>query len=214
MTKHNETEWIRASEVASRIGQTGCTKTTIGMLARDGFLTRDEANKTYPWPQVKAEYFIAKESKNKIQPSIREAQVQVTEDDIDNLFTTEKLINMIEEGVKGADAKAYQWARALNEIIKARQGQLKLREAEGKTLDIGDVEKWVFDTSRQNKEFWMQWPDRIAVKMAEELEIDSRKLCATLKKYVRNNLDKVATMPDGYESEAMGSSQRSAGASS
>lgn len=192
------TEWIKASEAAKRIGSPA-TKTVIGMYARQGLITRDEENKLYPWPKVRDDWYAAKETKNKKQESIGNSEITISDEEATNVITTEQIIHLIQEGEKGADAKAYQWARAMNEIIKVKQGQLKLKEQEGKTLDVEDVEKWVFDVSRQNKEFWMNWPEMVSVRMAEELGIDSRKLNAVLSKYVRKNLEKIATMPNGYE---------------
>lgn len=201
-------EWIKATTVAARLKSEGyeVSKFAIGKYAKEGLLTRDEENKTYPWPKTLDEYKQALMSKQNYSARVSDAEINISDDDVTDVFTTEKLIKMIEEGVKGADTKAYQWARALNEIIKARQGQLKLKEAENKTLDIADVEKWVGNISRQNKQFWLNWVGRISVKMAEELEVDSRVLNSILGKYVRQNLERIATLPDGYESEVVESS--------
>jgi len=190
-------EWIRAGEVAQRIGE-GCTMSLVGRYAAKKLLTRNETDKTYPWPKVKQEWYLARETTNQKAPSIQEAQIEISSEEVTNIINIDRLIELMQEGDTGAPGKAYQYARALNEMIKVRQGQLKIKDSEGRTLDVEAVEKWVFNLSRQNKEFWLNWPEIVSVRMAEELEIDSRKLNAVLKKYVRNNLEKVATLPDEY----------------
>ena len=197
----NGQEWIKAAEVSSRIAD-GCTKITIGLYAKQGYLTRDEANKTYPWPQVHEEYLEAVQNKKKTVVT-KKHNIVIEEEQITNVLTTERLIEMIENGEKNADVKAYAWAKTLNEIIKAKKEQIKLKELEGKTLDINDVEKWVYNVSRQNKEFWLNWCESIAVKMGEELQVDTRLMNSILNKYVRENLERIAELPNGYESEAL-----------
>ena len=201
--KPDDQEWIRAAVVSERLE--GISKLMVGRNGKSGAFTyREEKGAfVYPWPKVKEEYAKLLETKQKYSEKVTNAPISINTKETSNIITTEKLIVLMEKGTQGSEQKAYQWARAMKEMITVKKEQIKLRELEGITLDINDVEKWVSGVSRANKEFWMNWPQHASTEMANELGVDSRQLYELLMKQVRKNLERIATLPDGYGAAAV-----------
>ena len=191
-------EWIKAAVVAERLE--GISKLMVGRHGKAGSFTRRDEKGIffYPWPKVKGEYAKLLETKQNYSEKVTNAAIRIDTKETSNIITTEKLIVLMEKGTQGSEQKAYQWARAMKEMITVKKEQIKLRELEGITLDVNDVERWVSNVSRANKEFWMNWPQHASTEMANELGVDSRQLYELLMKQVRKNLERIATLPDGY----------------
>jgi len=128
----------------------------------------------------------------------RKSQPQVDKKDLD---IGEQIIMAIQNRIKGAEAASYQWARSLNENIKARDAMLELRKKEGTVLERDEVEKWLYNTSRHNRDLWMAWPQTVATEIAEKLGCDSHLLYAALMDEVRKQLTSLATIPGTYKED-------------
>jgi hypothetical protein len=213
------TELIYAEEVAKRVG---CDKTLINKLARDGHLSRDKWRK-FPWPQAQEEfnaYQEGRKTKHKIlkqqeghTPLEKEDLPVDTEGeetekelspyeqrkkDLAALSLGEKIVFGLQRRIEGTQDTAYNWGRALNENIKARQAMLELLEKEGKTLKYQDVENWLANTSRQNRDKWLSWPQRVSTEIAEELGVDARLVNDILLRHVKAHLEKIAELPEHF----------------
>lgn len=119
--------------------------------------------------------------------------------DVRNLNIGERIIIELKNRVKGSDGLAYQWGRSLNEVVKSRKQLIELLQMEGKYLPKKEVEDWVYQTSRQNRDMWMNWPQLISQEMAEELGIDGKLMHDILLRHVRKNLERIATLPEQYK---------------
>lgn len=211
-------EFIKADVVAERLDT---TNVNINKLAREGHLTRNKYNK-FSWPEVQQEYIKYLEGrkiqrdtswKNAGETSIDVGDLPVDTEqkpeeelspyeqrkkDLATLSLGEKIVYGLQRRIEGTQDTAYNWGRALNENIKARQSMLDLLEQEGKTLKYNDVEQWLSNISRQNRDKWLSWPQRISTEMAEELGIDARLMNDILLRHVRAHLEKIAELPEHF----------------
>lgn len=200
-------EWISASEVSKRLkAKAGIevTKFNIGKVSSKGHLTRRDNKKTgrpeYPWPKALKEYKKYNETKrNKIEGANNSKNIVVKQEDIKDTYTSDRILAVLEEGISGAETKAYQWARSVRELIALKKDQLNLLVLEGKTINREEVEDYIFSISRQNRDSWLNWPQIVATEMAEELEVDGKLMNDILIKCVRKNLERIATMPVDFE---------------
>lgn len=117
----------------------------------------------------------------------------------DNLSETEQIIQAIQNNIKGSEKAAYAWSRSLKEAIAARSDLIKLLDLEKKTLERSRVETWLFNMSRHNRDLWLNWPQLVCNEMAEELNIDASLLYSIMMKGVRQNLEKLATLPPAFD---------------
>ena len=200
-------EWISASEVSKRLKEKAgieVTKFNIGKVASKGHLTRRDNKKTgrpeYPWPKALKEYKKYNQVKrNKIEGANNAKDIVVKQEDVKDTYTSERIIELLEGSISGAEVKAYQWARSVRELIALKKDQLNLLVLEGKTINREEVESYIFTISRQNRDSWLNWPQIVATEMAEELEVDSKLMNDIILKCVRKNLERIATMPVDYE---------------
>lgn len=125
--------------------------------------------------------------------------------DYNNLSLGEQVIHSIQNRIKGSEKLSYSWSRALKEAIDARSAMLKLLEQEGKTLERAAVESWLYNVSRHNRDLWLNWPQLVSNEIAEELGCDSNILYGILNRLVRENLDRIATLPTEFEQHNDGS---------
>ncbi len=194
-------QWILASEVAKRLG---CSKSKIGHMAKKKLLTR-RGDMRYPWPQVKREF---KEHQAGVQEKVKavsdasgDQATAIDAKDISNLKGLDFVIAKLERGDKDGVTTAYQCARALNELIKAKQQNIKLFQMENETISLEEAESQAFILGRQHRDQWLNWPAQVALEMAEELEVDSHRLNSVLDKYVREHLDTIASDPTRFACE-------------
>lgn len=218
-----EYELLKAEEVARRLG---VSKPSVNRLARDGYLTRTNWNK-FPWPKTLDEFKTYQNGKSRNAPIISQMEgktvlettpfLDIPENeipkvdlppeqtlyeqrkkDLETMSLGQKILEGLKRQIDGTENTAYNWARALNEHVKARQSMLDLLEQEGKTLKYSDVETWLMNVSRQNRDQWLNWPQRVATEMAEELGIDSRMMNDILMRHVRENLERAANFPEHF----------------
>lgn len=194
-----KTEWISGAEAIKRLDS---SKVVLGTMARNKQLTFKQDPKTkqkkylYKWPIIKEEYAAAQEKKRKtIAASEPRKRFDINADEYKDMSVGERVILAVEQGSRNGPDLAYNYAKSITELVKSRLASIKLLEAEGKTLTKAEVENFIFTTSRQNRDVWLNWPERIAIKMGEELGIDTKLCHDVLKKYVRLQLERNATMP-------------------
>ena len=125
--------------------------------------------------------------------------------DYNNLSLGEQVIHSIQNRIKGSEKLSYSWSRALKEAIDARSAMLKLLDQEGKTLERAAVESWLYNVSRHNRDLWLNWPQLVSNEIAEELGCDSNLLYDILIRLVRENLERIATLPTEFEQHNDGS---------
>lgn len=208
-----EQELVSSKELAKHLG---ISRNNINVLACAGHLTRKAKGGLwfYSWPAAKDEYknYLDKRKhqhhrQDQIdgmisQPFSDQNQILTPEEqrtkDIETLSIGQMIIDGLKKHIDGVENTAFHWARALNESIKARQSMLELLEAESKTLKYEDVELWVMNVSRQNRDVWLNFPQRISTEMANELGVDVRLMNDVLSRHVRNNLEKVANFPEHF----------------
>lgn len=216
--------FLSAKDFAEKLGT---TRKTVNKLAREGHLTRMRDN-SFPWPQAKYEWEKYQQGRQKQRPVLSQQKLMKsiiendetdfdnfpTDDnqdqispisnsdqrkkDLNNLSISAQIIDALQKNIDGSENSAYYWARALNEATKARTSMLAMLDAESKTLKRDDVETWVYNVSRQNRDIWLNWPQRVSTEMAEELGVDARLMNDILLKAVRKNLERVASLPEHY----------------
>ena len=202
MSHKEKQEWISGSEVGKRLG---VPPQRIGALAASGVLPRRFTDQKYPWPATSETYARWDAEKrgqvlytngnfdkqlsdlntqspappiDKSDPPVMDAKQQAV--DYANLSVGEQVINAIQQHTKGAEGTAYAWSRALKEAIAARSAMLELLGQEGKTLKREEVETWLYNISRHNRDIWLNWPQLVATEIAEELNVDANLLYGIL----------------------------------
>lgn len=199
--KVKEPEWITATELAKRLEKQGLsvTRNNLGQIAAKGEISRKKKpNSTtwiYPWPKARDEYTTYKEKNPIAQKATQAKNVEVDPKEAKDTWNTERIIKALENGVPGAEVKAMQWAKSVNELISVKKNQIALLELEGKTISRQEVEDYIFRISRTNRDNWLNWPQQISASMAEELGVDGKLMNDVLTKFVRKNLERIATMP-------------------
>ena len=78
------------------------------------------------------------------------------------------------------------------------QRKQELERNEGKLVDREAAEKLFFDTARDFRDAWQSWPARIAVEMADELNVDPRALTTILNAHVRQHLTELGDPPANF----------------
>lgn len=129
---------------------------------------------------------------------ISDDPIEQRKKDLNALSVGERIIDALKRNVKGAENSSYHYARALSESAKARKQLLEILEMESKTLKTEEVQNWLYQISRQNRDIWLNWPQRVATEMAEQLGVDARLMNDVLMKAVRFNLERIATLPENY----------------
>lgn len=197
MSKKEKQLWITTAELCERLD---CSKTVIGAHRKADRMTAkvNKSNNTllWPWPQAKKEYEDAQALKRKqVAANMGRPKFELNAREYADLRAYEKVVQACEMGAKNAPDLAYSYFKALEQQVKARLASIKLLEAEDKTLSKEEVENFIFTASRNNRDVWLNWPEIISIKMAEELGVPTKKLHDVLKKYVRQQLERNATLP-------------------
>lgn len=86
----------------------------------------------------------------------------------------------------------YLQARTANEVLKAQERKLRVEKLKGQLVDVAQVRARVFRFAREQRDAWLNWPNRVAAVMAAELEVDTASLHAALVKEVRRQLEEIA----------------------
>jgi len=97
-----------------------------------------------------------------------------------------------EEGVDVQEGMTYLQARTANEVLKAQERKLRVEKLKGQLVDVAQVRARVFRFAREQRDAWLNWPNRVAAVMAAELEVDTASLHAALVKEVRRQLEEIA----------------------
>ena len=107
-------------------------------------------------------------------------------DDVDRFL--DEVTGRIAASRKMTDKEIYVRSRAATEVIKASKERIRLEILRGEVIDRKQVLDKVFRLSRQNRDGWLNWPKQVAVEMASELGVESRKMHDVLLKHVKENL--------------------------
>lgn len=197
--------WITAAELANRLGT---SRAKITQVRKSGFFTCRIKNGTantsrviyeFPWPKVAKQYedWMA-ETRHKTK-SAKELNFDLTDINYKDLKSWEKVVLALEQGAKNAPDMATAYMKAIEQQAKTRLNQIKAMKEEGTVLDRGEVEEWAFNVSKSNRDIWLNWPQVVATRMAEELSVEPKKLHDVLKKYVIKQLGRNAQMPETFK---------------
>jgi hypothetical protein len=64
-------------------------------------------------------------------------------------------------------------ARTANEVLKAQKNRLLVEKLKGQLVDVAQVRAKVFRFAREQRDSWLNWPNRVAAIIAAEYEIDN-----------------------------------------
>lgn len=198
MTSKTKQEWITTAELCERLD---CSKAVVGRHRKAGKMdAKQKSDKVktllWPWPKAKEQYEAAQKMKREqINAHAGRPKFDINSAEYADLMAWEKVVAAVEMGAKNAPDIAYAYMKAIEQQVKTRLATIKLLEAEDKTLPKEEVENFIFTSSRNNRDVWLNWPEIVSVKMAEELGVPAKKCHDVLKKYVIQQLDRNATMP-------------------
>jgi hypothetical protein len=91
-----------------------------------------------------------------------------------------------------AGAMTFMQARTANEVLKAQERRLRLQQMKGEVVDRAKAVAQVFRLARDERDAWVNWPARVAARIAAELEVDAHKLHTVLERQVRDHLAELA----------------------
>jgi hypothetical protein len=94
-----------------------------------------------------------------------------------------------------ADPSAFLRARIAKTAAEAGKAQIELQEMRRASVRKAEVEIAVFNRARQDREAWLNFPDRHGAAMAAELAVEPRRLMAVLERFVRVQLEEMADTP-------------------
>ena len=98
-----------------------------------------------------------------------------------------------EQGMAAADdGTTFLQAKTANEVLKAQERQLRLRQMKGELVDRARATALVFRLAREERDAWQSWPARVAALMAAELGVDAAAMQLSLERYVREHLEELA----------------------
>jgi hypothetical protein len=95
-----------------------------------------------------------------------------------------------EDGDPDPDAENLPTPEAIRrkENFLGLQRKQEFNRKQGQLVDRAAAEKLFFDTARNLRDAWANWPARIAVVMADELKVDARTLNTVLTAHVQQHL--------------------------
>jgi hypothetical protein len=102
-----------------------------------------------------------------------------------------------DQGLPAAPAGSgmtYLQARTANEVLKAQERRLRVEKLKGQLVDVAQVRARVFRFAREQRDSWLNWPNRVAAIIAAKYGIDTASFHATLVEEVRRHLDEIATL--------------------
>lgn len=86
----------------------------------------------------------------------------------------------------------YLQARTANEVLKAQERRLRVEKLKGQLVDVAMVKAKVFRLAREERDAWLNWPNRVAAVMAAEFGIEPGPFHAALDAEVRRHLGELA----------------------
>jgi hypothetical protein len=103
---------------------------------------------------------------------------------------------LAEEGGDPNAPLSFEACRACESILKSRQRQLALQQAEGKLIDADAARSAVFELARRDRDALLNFPAQKSPMIAAEVGADQVKLTVVLEKYVRQFLSERADLAD------------------
>jgi hypothetical protein len=103
-----------------------------------------------------------------------------------------------------AGGMTFMQARTANEVLKAQERRLRLRQMKVELVDRAKAVAQVFRLAREERDAWVNWPARVVAMMAAELsasgneaagatiQVDQHQLHTVLERYVREHLADLA----------------------
>jgi hypothetical protein len=82
----------------------------------------------------------------------------------------------------------FMQARTANEVLKAQERRVRLQRMKGELVDRAKAVAQVFKLARDERDAWVNWPARVAARIAAELEVDSHQVHTVLERHVRDHL--------------------------
>lgn len=90
--------------------------------------------------------------------------------------------------------------RARKEALIAEKEEINVAKLKGTVVDKQAAETLVFSIAKKNMESWLQWPNIIALEVANELDVDPSLFRSVLVREVRKHLESSATLRFDIES--------------
>jgi hypothetical protein len=198
------TEWISVEELARR---TGSSRRVLSELRRDGHLVnrvKPGSPKKSPihqfgWPEVESQVKNCQDNKRQALVSATRLHFDLTDVNYKDMKSWEKVCTALARGSKNAPDIATAYMKAIEQQAKTRLMQIKAMKQEETVLERSVVEDWAYKISKSNRDIWLNWPQVVSTRMAEELGVPSKKVHDILKKYVVKQLERNAQMPDKYD---------------
>lgn len=97
-------------------------------------------------------------------------------------------------GMNGAGGTTLLQARIANEVLKARHRQLDLEAKRGQKIDRDRAIAQVFKLAREERDAWLNWPNRVAPGLAAQLGVDEHALHVALDAAVRTHLEELGEL--------------------
>ncbi len=93
-----------------------------------------------------------------------------------------------------AGGTTFLQARTANEVLKAQTHKIRLARLKGELVDRAKTLAQVFQLARAERDAWLNWPTRIALALAAELQVDPHTLHLALDREVRAHLDELGSV--------------------
>jgi hypothetical protein len=79
-------------------------------------------------------------------------------------------------------------ARTANEVLKAQTSKVRLARLKGELVDRAEAVAHVYRLARAEREAWLNWPARVALQMASDLQVPPHRMYTLLEGAVRQQL--------------------------
>lgn len=79
-------------------------------------------------------------------------------------------------------------ARTANEVLKAQTSKVRLARLKGELVDRAEAVAHVYRIARAEREAWLNWPARVALQMASDLQVPPHRMYTLLESAVRQHL--------------------------
>ena len=86
----------------------------------------------------------------------------------------------------------FMQARTANEVLKAQERRVRLQRMKGELVDRAKAVAQVFKLARDERDAWVNWPERVTAMMAAELGLEQHQLHTVLERHVREHLAELA----------------------
>jgi hypothetical protein len=85
-------------------------------------------------------------------------------------------------------------ARTANEVLKAQTNKVRLSRLKGELVDRPEAVAHVYRMARSEREAWLNWPARVALQMASDLQVPPHRMYTLLESAVRQQLIEIGEM--------------------